>query len=85
MCTEEKRLLLNELIEPLGYYYIFGQDLFTTRIDAWQRDFGYSALYDKAAVHLNMIFDSLPVYFNYRGPGYWKYGKDNMVSIPVAK
>ena len=67
MCTEEKRLLLNELIEPLGYYYIFGQDLFTTRIDAWQRDFGYSALYDKAAVHLNMIFDSLPVYFNYRG------------------
>lgn len=67
MCTEDKRALLNELLVPLGYYYIADQDLFTSRIDAWQRDFGYGALYDKAALHLRMVFDSLPVYFNYRG------------------
>ncbi len=66
MCTEDKRVLLNELIEPFGYHYICAQDLFTTHIDAWQRDFGYRTLYDKGAVHLNMVFDSLPVYFNYQ-------------------
>lgn len=65
MCTDDKRILLNELLAPFGYYYILGQDIFTTRIDAWQREFGYGLLYDKAALHMNMVFDSLPVYFNY--------------------
>lgn len=65
MCAEDKCILLNELSEPLGYYYIAGQDAFTTRIDALQRDFGYGILYDNMAVRLNMVFDSLPVYFNY--------------------
>ena len=67
MCTEEKISLLNELVAPYGYYYIYDQDIFTTHIDAWQRDFGYSALYDKLSVHLNMVFDCLPVYFDYHG------------------
>lgn len=67
MSLNDKCKLLNSLIEPLGYYYVLPQDLFTTRINAWQRDFGYCALYDKAAPHFHMIFDSLPVYFNYQG------------------
>lgn len=67
MCMDDKYTLMNELIKPLGYYYIASQDLFTTRIDAWQREFGYCTLYDNAAPHLHMVFDSLPIYFNYQG------------------
>lgn len=67
MCTEEKCDLLNGLLEPFGYSYLFSQDLFTSRIDAWQREFGYCTLYDKAASRFNMIFDCLPIYFDYNG------------------
>lgn len=67
MCMDEKCHILNDLIEPFGYSYIFPQDIFTSRIDAWQREFGYCALYDKTASRVNMIFDCLPVYFNYQG------------------
>lgn len=65
MCPDEKCRLLNDLIRPFGYLYVSSQDIFSSRIDAWQRSFGYCALYDKAASHLGMIFDHLPVYFNY--------------------
>lgn len=67
MCMEEKCGLLEGLIEPFGYSYVLSQDIFTSRLDAWQRDMGYCTLYDKAASHFRMIFDALPVYFNYRG------------------
>lgn len=67
MCPDDKNALINNLIEPFGYYYISSQDLFTTRMDAWQRDFGYCTLYDRAALHFHMVFDCLPIYFNYRG------------------
>lgn len=67
MCTEEKCRLLDELIAPFGYTYLPSQDIFTSRLDAWQRDFGYCALYDDTAVLFNMVFDCLPVYFDYCG------------------
>ena len=67
MCMCDKCTLLNELVEPFGYYYISAQDIFTSRIDAWQRELGYCSLYDNAASHFQMIFDSLPVCFNYQG------------------
>lgn len=63
----EKCRILEDLIEPFGYSYVLSQDIFTSRIDAWQRKFGYCHLYDEAASHFNMIFDCLPVYFNYGG------------------
>lgn len=65
MCMDEKCRILKDLIEPFGYSYVLPQDIFTSRIDAWQRQFGYCRLYDEAAPHVNMIFDCLPVYFNY--------------------
>lgn len=65
MCAGEKCRLLNELIEPFGFNYIVSQDIFTSRIDAWQREFGYCALYDRTACHFNLVFDTLPVYFDY--------------------
>lgn len=67
MCMKNKCRLLNELIEPFGYYYIHSQDIFTSRIDAWQRDFGYSAFYDRIALRFGMVFDCLPIYFDYHG------------------
>lgn len=67
MCMQQKCEILDNLIEPLGYAYVPLQDIFTSRTDAWQREFGYGAFYDKIAPHLGMIMDSLPIYFNYNG------------------
>lgn len=89
MCMDEKCRLLNDLIKPFGYLYVPRQDVFTTRTDAWQRNFGYCALYDNSASHLNMVFDCLPVYFNYMGRTwlveFWKgqYGVNTGCEIGV--
>lgn len=61
----EKLHLLNDLAEPFGFYFIPSQDIMTSRLDAWQKEFGYCSLYDKSASHFNMVFDCEPVYFNY--------------------
>jgi hypothetical protein len=50
-----------------GFAYSKEQDIFYSTSDAWQRNFGYSRLYDEAAAHFGMIVDSEPVYFNYDG------------------
>ncbi len=89
MCPVDKCQLLNELAEPFGYSYYPKQDIFSTRIDAWQRKFGYCALYDKTAAAFNMVFDCLPVYFDYRGRTwlieFWKgqYGINTGCEIGV--
>ncbi len=65
MSCEEKCEMMNALVEPFGYAYIVSQDIFTSRIDAWQRQFGYCTFYDETASRFGMIFDCLPIYFNY--------------------
>lgn len=67
MSCREKQELLDTILEPFGYCYVCDQDLISTRNDAWQRQAGYTALFDKAALHLHMVFDALPVYFDYCG------------------
>lgn len=57
--------LLNDLTEPFGFYYVPHQDIMSSQPDSWQREFGYSYLYDKTAPHFNMIFDCEPVYFDF--------------------
>ncbi len=49
MSVKEKLCRLNELVNPFGFEYLLSQDIFTSRKDAWQRDFGYCHLYDKSA------------------------------------
>ena len=66
MPMQDKENLLNDLLAPFGFCYVPGQDIFSSRLDAWQRDFGYTSLYDKTAVHFHMVFDKLPVYFIYQ-------------------
>lgn len=67
MTMDEKQHLLNEVAEPFGFAYSSEEDIFTGRLDAWQKKSGYEALFDKAAAHFHMIFDAYPVYFDYEG------------------
>lgn len=66
MDTCQKIKSLNKIAEPLGFLYLPTQNILTSRIDAWQREFGYLTLYDQSASHYNMVFDCEPIYFNYR-------------------
>ena len=91
MCRNEKYEIIDNLLEPFGYAYVPSQDVFTSRMDAWQKDFGYSAFYDKAAPHLGIVINSLPVYFNYDGKTwlieFWKgqYGINTGCEIGVYR
>ncbi len=67
MSVQEKLCRLNELVNPFGFEYLLSQDIFTSKKDAWQRDFGYCWLYDKSADLFNMVFDCEPIYFDYEG------------------
>lgn len=62
----EKCKKIDELITPFGYCYNYKQDIFSTTIDAWQRDFGYTEVYNRYAPRFNMVFDSEPIYFDYQ-------------------
>lgn len=62
----EKQQIL-DAITLAGYAYDPRQDIFYSRRDAWQKDFGYSPIYDEAAAPLSMILDSEPVRFDYGG------------------
>lgn len=74
--TEEKCRLLAGLIEPAGFDYELPQDIFISRLDAWQRYFGYCALFDRTAPLFQMVFDCETVYFDYGGQSWllelWK-------------
>ncbi len=67
MTCEEKCDVLRPVIEPFGYCYEPTQDVFSTTIDAPQRVFGYTELFDRFAPRFNMVFDCLPIYFDYDG------------------
>lgn len=68
-CMEfcDKLQLINDLAEPFGFRYCPKQDIMTSRIDAFQKNFGYCSLYDKTALKFNMVFDCEPIYFDYNG------------------
>ena len=63
----EKNELIDTLAEPFGYRYVPEWDVFSSRVDAWQKQFGYGAIYDRAASYFNMVLETLPVYFDYDG------------------
>lgn len=91
MSCEEKRHTLEMVISPFGYCYDMTQDCFSTTIDAPQRAFGYTALYDRYAPRFGMVFDCLPVYFDYRGRTwlveFWKgqYGVNLGCEVGIYK
>lgn len=67
MKRSEKCALLEDLVKPFGYCYYCTYGFFSSTIDAWQRKAGYTYLYDYMAPRFQMVFDFLPVYFDYDG------------------
>lgn len=61
----EKQEKLDALVAPFGYCYDPNQDVFTSRLDAPQKIFGYNTLFDLSAPYFNMIFDYETIYFDY--------------------
>lgn len=86
-CT--KCSLLNELVYPFGYDFHCDCGFFSSTVDAPQRQAGYTRLYDYMAPRFQMVFDSLPVYFDYRGKTwlieFWKgqYGINTGAEIGI--
>ncbi len=80
---------LNELVYPFGYDFHCDCGFFSSTVDAPQRQAGYSWLYDYMAPRFQMVFDSLPVYFDYRGRTwlieFWKgqYGINTGAEIGI--
>lgn len=58
LSQKEKDILLNQLANPFGYEYILEQDIFITRRDAWQRQFGYEAAFDEEMLGMGMHLSS---------------------------
>jgi len=91
MSCQEKLCTLDGLIKPFGYCYVPSQDIFSTIVNAPQRAFGYTVLYDRYAPFFGMVFDCMPVYFDYRGKTWlielWKgqYGINSGCEIGVYK
>lgn len=67
MGMPQKVQTINELAAPFGFFYDEKQEVFTSRLDAWQRKQGYEALFDRMAAGVNMVLDAWPVYFDYEG------------------
>lgn len=63
----KKCSLVEELAQPFGYAYHCRCGFFSSTTDAWQKAAGYTWLYDYMAPRFQMVFDALPVYFDYRG------------------
>lgn len=80
---------LNEFLKPYGYAYDSSQDIFYSRMDAWQREIGYARIYDEAAALSSMIIDCEPIYFEYDNKSwlieFWKgqYGMTTGFEIGV--
>lgn len=91
MSPKKKCGLLNELVDPFGYWYDMCQDIFSSATNSWQGNMGYTALYDKWASVFNMVFDCQPVYFNYDGRTwlieFWKgqYGINTGAEIGIYR
>ena len=81
--------LLDELASTYGYTYHCRYGFFSSTINAWQKTAGYTWLYDYMAPRFQMVIDSLPVYFDYRGKTwlieFWKgqYGINTGAEIGI--
>ncbi len=91
MTMSEKLKRIEQLAEPFGFEYKLTQDIFTSRLDAWQQDYGYCSLYDYHAPFFHMILDCEPIYFDYNGATwlveFWKgqYGITSGAEIGIYK
>lgn len=66
----EKLRDLNNLVKLYGYIFDPMQEIFYSKMDAWQRDYGYCRLYDEIAPTINLAMDCEPIIFDYDNR-YW--------------
>ena len=77
-CTsdEEKLSNINVILNPFGFEFNLRQDIVISKNDAWQREFGYSDLYDLNSPFFNIVMNCEPIYFDYNNKHYrlefWK-------------
>lgn len=64
---DTNKSLVDKGIEIAGYGYDSEQDIYYCNINAWQRNMGYSRLYDEGSAPFGMILDCEPIYFEYGG------------------
>ena len=64
---EIDKSLIDKGIEIAGYGYDSEQDIFYCNMNPWQRNMGYSRLYDEGSAPFGMIVDCEPIYFKYEG------------------
>ena len=80
---------LEELAAPFGYDYHCHCGFFSSTVDAWQKAAGYTWIYDYMAPRFQMVFDALPIYFDYHGKTWlielWKgqYGINTGAEIGI--
>lgn len=85
----KKCSLIDELVKPFGYCYHCNYGFFSSTLDAWQKKAGYTYLYDYMAPRFQMVFDALPIYFDYDGKTWmielWKgqYGINTGAEIGI--
>ena len=85
----QKCSLLEELAAPFGYAYHCCCGFFSSLTDAWQKAAGYTWFYDYMAPRFQMVFDALPVYFDYHDKTwlieFWKgqYGINTGAEIGI--
>ncbi len=88
---EEKRQILSDLAGPMGFIYDPWQDIFTSKVDAWQRHYDYCIFFDHTAPFFQMVFDYEPVYFDYKGKTwlieFWKgqYGINTGCEVGIYR
>lgn len=56
-----------QMLSDAGYAYDPNQNIFYSKINAWQRKFGYCRLFDEAAAPSSIIIDTEPITFDYDG------------------
>lgn len=87
--TNDKDSKLNNDIITAGFAYSNQYDVFFSRKDALQREYGYCHLYDEAMPMVGMIVDCEPIYFDYNNKHwlieFWKgqYGLATGAQIGV--
>lgn len=66
-CTskEEKLSYVNAALNPFGFTFDEKEDIVISKNNAWQRDFGYSDLYDLKAPSMNIVMHAEPIFFHY--------------------
>lgn len=86
---EEKLSAINAILNPFGFEFDLKQDIVVSKNNAWQREFGYSDIFDLNSPFINIVMDAEPIYFDYNNKHYrlefWKgqYGVTTGAEVGV--